>query len=54
MWCEPGIQDWSIGVGELSIVLCQKLANMACVTVNRGGFDEDVVDGVPKGKVLGI
>jgi hypothetical protein len=35
-------------------VLCKKLADMTCVTVDCGGLDEDAVDGVPKGKVLGI
>jgi hypothetical protein len=44
---ESWVEDWGVGVGELTVVLRQKLANVSCVTVDRGGLDEDTVDGVP-------
>ncbi len=35
-------------------MLCQKLTDVSCVAINRGGLDEDAVNGIPQGKVLGI
>ena len=44
---ESCVKDWGVGVGQLTVVLRQKLANVLGVTVDRGGLDEDTVDGVP-------
>jgi hypothetical protein len=51
---ESWVKDWRIGKGDLSVVLGQKLTNVASIGVNCRGFDKDAGDGVPQGKVLGI
>jgi hypothetical protein len=48
------IKDGNVCVGEVTVMLHQELTDMTSVAVDCGGFDEDPVDGVPQGEVLGV
>ena len=52
--CESWVKDRCICESDLSVVLGQELTNVAGVGIDGGRFDEDAIDGVPQGKVLGV